>query len=373
MSIPFLDLTRQYEELKPEIDTAIGNVVRSGRYIGGEEVKKFEREIADYMMAKYGVSMSSGTDALLASLIAMGIREGDEVIATPFTFISTAEVISFLGAKPVFIDIEEDTFNINPNLLESRITEKTRCIIPVHIFGHMADMENILSIAEKHNLRILEDSAQAVGASLNRRKACTFGDAGCLSFFPSKNLGAFGDGGMILTNNEEIARKAGIIKDHGSEKRYYHSVVGFNGRLDAIQAAVLRVKLRHLERWTERRRDHAFYYNEMLKDFVTVPMPRKGFRHVFHQYSILTDKRDELIEYLHKREIPTAIYYPVPLHLQEVFRYLGYKEGDFPVSEKVSREILSLPIFPELTDNEREYIAKTVIEYFKHGYPVHDE
>ncbi|UCB47045.1 MAG: DegT/DnrJ/EryC1/StrS family aminotransferase [Spirochaetota bacterium] len=364
MNIPFLDLTRQYKALKQEIDSAITRVVSSGRYIGGEEVKLFEEEMAAYTKVRFGVSTASGTDALLACLMAMGIKEGDEVITTPFTFISTAEVISLLGARPVFVDIDKETFNIDPSLLESRITDKTKCIIPVHIFGHLADMDSILSIAKSNNLRVLEDAAQAVGATYNGKKACSFGDAGCLSFYPSKNLGAYGDGGMVLTNDEDIAKKVALIKNHGSEKSYHHSVLGFNGRLDALQAAILRVKLRHLEDWNEKRRAGAFYYNDVLKNCVKVPVQRDGYRHVFNQYSMLTEAREEIIEHLKQRGIPTVIYYPLALHLQDVFSYLGYKEGDFPVTEEVIKKILSLPIFPELNESEKKYIAGETKGFF---------
>lgn len=365
MSLPFLDLTRQYRLLKKELDTAIARVVESGRYIGGQEVEQFEEALAQHCGVRYGVGMASGTDALLACLMAMGVGEGDEVITSPFTFIATAEVICFLRAKPVFVDIERDTFNIDPDLLESEITARTKCIIPVHLFGHMAEMGKIGEIAERHNLAVLEDAAQAVGAARNGRCACGYGTAGCVSFFPSKNLGAFGDGGMILTNSEEIAKKTMVIKDHGSRKRYYHSVIGFNGRLDALQAAILRVKLRHLESWNEKRRATASYYSSVLKEHVKVPVERDGFRHVYHQYSVLTDRRDELYEYLMERKIPTAIYYPLPLHLQEVFGEFGYGPGDFPVTEETSRRILSLPIFPEMTTAERTKVADTVINFFK--------
>jgi dTDP-4-amino-4,6-dideoxygalactose transaminase len=365
MELPFLDLTRQYRALSSQIDPAIARVVESGRYIGGEEVTRLEEELAGYCGVRFGVSMASGTDALLACLMAMDISEGDEVITTPFTFIATAEVVSILKAKPVFVDIEPDTFNIDPARLESKITGRTKCIIPVHIFGHMANMERIGEIAGRHGIGVLEDAAQAVGASIGGKRACGFGEAGALSFFPSKNLGAFGDGGMILTNSEKIAKKVAIIKEHGSKKRYHHSVVGFNGRLDAIQAAVLRVKLKHLESWNEKRRANASYYSSVLKEYVSVPVEREGYRHVYHQYSVLTDRREKLCGFLRERGIPTVVYYPVPLHLQEVFKDLGYTEGDFPVTEEVSKKVLSLPCFPEITDKELTAVARAVIEFFE--------
>jgi dTDP-4-amino-4,6-dideoxygalactose transaminase len=373
MAISFLDLKKQYALMKDEVDEAVGRVVRSGVYIGGEEVSKFEEELASYNGVRHAVSMSSGTDALLAALMTIGVGPGDEVITTPFTFIATAEVVMLLGARPVFVDIEEESFNIDPELIEGRITERTRCIIPVHLFGLMADMDRIGSIARRHGLGVIEDAAQAVGASVGsregnaivRRKACTFGDAGCLSFFPSKNLGAFGDGGMLLTNDDEIARKARMIKEHGSEKRYRHSVLGFNGRLDSIQAAVLRVKLKRLDRWAALREKNARYYNGRLSGCVTVPRWNDADGHVFNQYSIMTDRRDELVEHLKGRGVPTAIYYPSPLHLQDVFFALQYREGDFPTSERVSRRILSLPVYPELPEEERAVVADSVVAFFE--------
>jgi len=365
MKISFLDLKRQYTRIKPEIETAVKKVMESGIYIGGEEVVSLEKEMADYTGVKYAISISSGTDALLACLMAIGVKQGDEVITSPFTFIATAEVVSFLGAKPVFVDIEEQTFNIDPLQIEKNITEKTRCIIPVHLFGHMADMEKIMDVARRYGIPVIEDAAQAIGASLNGKKACAFGDAGCLSFFPSKNLGAFGDGGMVLTDNQEFASRIRIIKEHGSSRRYFHTTVGFNGRLDALQAAILRVKLRYLDRWAEMRRNNAFYYNQNLGKYVKIPVAKEGYGHVYNQYSICTKKRDELVDYLSKRGIPTAIYYPLPLHLQKVFMKEGYREGDFPVSERISRNIVSLPVFPELDEEEREYITESIISFFK--------
>jgi len=365
MKIPFLDLKRQYRKIKPEIEVAVREVMESGIYIGGDEVASFEKEMAEYTGVKYAISISSGTDALLACLMALGVNQGDEVITSPFTFIATAEVISFLGAKPVFVDIEEDTFNIDPLKIEKNITERTKCIIPVHLFGQMADMEKIMEVVEKYGIPVVEDAAQAVGSSINGKKSCTFGNAGCLSFFPSKNLGAFGDGGMILTNDQELASRIRIIKEHGSSRRYYHSTLGFNGRLDAIQAAILRVKLRYLDSWSEMRRKNADYYNQKLSKHVKVPLQKDGYLHVYNQYSICTENRDELVNYLRESGIPTAIYYPLPLHLQNVFQKAGYREGDFPVSEKISKNIVSLPVFPELNEEEREYIAETIVSFFK--------
>ncbi len=365
MNIPFLDLKRQYINIKDEVNSAVMDVVESGRYIGGDKLDSFEKNVASYLGVKHAIGVSSGTDALLASLMAIGIGNGDEVITSPFTFIATAEVISFLGAKPVFVDIEEESFNINPDLIEEKITEKTRAIVPVHLFGQMAEMGKIMEIADRYNIPVIEDAAQAIGATYNGKYACSFGKAGCLSFFPSKNLGGFGDGGMVCTNDDEMAKAIRVIKEHGSEKRYHHSRIGFNGRLDSIQAAVLDVKLNYLEDWAEKRIQNAEYYTERLKDYVKTPTIVVNGRHVFNQYSIVVKERDKLVDFLAENGIPTVIYYPVPLHLQEVFRSYGYREGDFPVAEKISKMILSLPIFPELYDSEKEYIADKIIEFYK--------
>ena len=351
--------------MKHEIDETLRRVASGGRYIGGDEVEKLEEELARYCGSEYGVGLSSGTDALLASLMAVGVEEGDEVITSPFTFISTAEVVSLLRARPVFVDIERDTFNLDPNLVESSITERTKCIMPVHLFGHMADMGALLDIAHRHGLKVIEDAAQAIGSSLNGKKAGSFGDTGCFSFFPSKNLGAFGDGGFVITDDPVLSKRIGIVKEHGSAQRYHHSLIGFNGRLDAIQAAVLRVKLRYLDEWTEKRRKNARYYSERLEKYVKVPVCREGYSHVFNQYSILTEQRDRLVGDLASRGVPTAIYYPIPLHLQEVFLGLDYGKGDFPVAEEVSERILSLPVFPELEENEKEYIVNSIVTFFE--------
>ncbi len=364
MQLPFFDLRRQYSAIGQEIDDAMNRVMRSGMFIGGEELELFERDAADYAHVRCAVGLSSGTDALLATLMALGIGEGDEVITSPFTFISTAEIISFLGARPVFVDVDGETFNLDPGLIEAKITDRTKCIIPVHLFGQMADMHRIGKLAERYGIPVVEDAAQAIGATIGERRAGSFGEAGCLSFFPTKNLGAFGDGGMVLTNSEEMARTIRIIKEHGSEVRYRHSRIGFNGRLDALQAAVLRVKLKYLDRWVKLRREHAAAYSEKLKPFVTVPVLREGYGHVYNQYSILTERRDELADHLRVHGMPTAIYYPIPLHLQEVFRYLGYREGDFPVSESLCSRIISLPIFPEMTSDERNCVIEGVISFF---------
>ena len=365
MQIPFLDLKRQYQNIKNEIDNAVRDVVESGRYIGGETLGYFEENIAKYIGVKYAVGVSSGTDALLASLMAIGVKAGDEVITSPFTFIATAEVISFLGAKPVFVDIKEKSFNINPELIEDCVTSKTKAIIPVHLFGQIAEMDRIVEIARRYGLKIIEDAAQSIGASYKGKMACTLGDMGCLSFFPSKNLGAFGDGGMVCTNDDRIAETVNELKEHGSSERYHHSRIGFNGRLDTIQAAILDIKLRHLDNWINKRIENANYYNENLKEFLNIPEKIIDGVHVYNQFSVLSEYRDELLGYLSSKGIPTAIYYPIPLHLQPVFSGLGYKEGDFPIAEKISDRIFSLPIFPELYPEEKDYIIDNIREFYK--------
>ena len=265
----------------------------------------------------------------------------------------------------MFVDIDEKSFNIDPDKIEERITDRTKAIVPVHLFGQMADMDRIMEIARRHGIAVVEDAAQAIGATYKDKMACSIGDIGCLSFFPSKNLGAFGDGGMVCTNDESISKKVRMIREHGSEKKYYHKRIGFNGRLDSIQAAILDVKLHYLDRWAESRINNAKFYNDRLSDYVKIPSVTVEGKHVYNQYSVLTDKRDELIAFLNSRGVPTAVYYPVPLHLQEVFRMYGYKEGDFPVAEKISLSILSLPIFPELYQEEKEYIVESIAEFSK--------
>lgn len=361
----FIDLKVQYNQIKQEIDSAIKNVVESTQFILGPDVSELEKEIGQYCKTKYAIGVASGTDALLLPLMAIGLTSGDEVITTPFTFIATAEVIAFLGAKPVFVDIDYDTMNIDSSKIEKAITKKTKAIIPVHLYGQCADMDPILEIAKKNNLFVLEDAAQAFGAEYKNKKAGTIGNAGAFSFFPSKNLGCYGDGGMIITNDEKLADKIAMLRVHGSKKRYEHKYIGINGRLDTIQAAILRVKLRHFENWIKLRKEKFDYYSEKLKDIVLVPEEKEYNKYVCHQYTIRTSKRDELSKYLNDLSIPTAIYYPKPLHLQEAFAYLGYKNGDFPVSERCAREVLSLPFFPEITYEQQDIIIKSIKEFFK--------
>ena len=392
--IKFLDLVGQYKSIKKEIDTAIQRVLNSGRFIGGKEVEEFEREIAEFCGVKYAISVNSGTDALFLSLKALDVGPGDEVITSPFTFISTAEVIANLGAKPVFIDIDPKTFNIDPNLVLKYLSTsgtKPKAIIPVHLFGQMADMTDIMRIAREYKLYVVEDAAQAIGASIlasnadradatenqrNPRKSAksanlmagTIGDLGCFSFFPSKNLGAYSDGGMIITNNKKLAEKIRLFKNHGSSKKekYKNLVLGINSRLNAIQAAILRVKLKYLESWSKKREEKAEYYNHKLNGVGDIKTPEilPDRTRIFHQYTIRTKHRDKLKKYLEKNGIPIMIYYPIPLHLQPAFKYLGYKKGDFPETEKAAKEVLSLPIYPELPLKQQNYIIKKIKEFY---------
>jgi len=367
--IKLVDLHSQYESIKPEIDEAMKRVLESTQFIMGREVGEFEGEAARYLGVKYAIGCASGTDALQVAMMALGIGPGDEVITSPFSFVATAETIALLGASPVYVDIDGRTFNIDPSKLEAAVTAKTRAIIPVHLFGQSADMDPIMEIAKKHGLKVIEDAAQAFGAEYKEKKVGTFGEFGCFSFFPSKNLGAYGDGGMIVTSDEALAEKARMITLHGARKKYDHELVGVNSRLDTIQAAILNVKLKYLDDWNRRRQELALAYTERLAGTNVIPphvMP--GCVHIFHQYSILVPaspgkSRDELAAYLGSRGIPTAIHYPIPLHLQRAFAHLGNKEGDYPISESTAREILSLPMYPELTMEEVDYIAAAIREF----------
>ncbi len=365
MNVPLFTLNRQHEEIMDELMKATEEVIKSGKFILGPWVAEFEEKVADYLGVKYAVGVGNGTDALSIALSAIDIKPGDEVITTPFTFIATAETIAMLGAKPVFVDIDPETFNINPDLIKEAITEKTKAIIPVHLYGQAAEMDKIMEIAKKHNLYVIEDTAQGIGATYGGKKLGTIGDIGTFSFFPTKNLGALGDGGLVVTNNEEIYKKAKALRVHGSSVKYHHEYLGYNSRLDSLQAAYLLVKLPHTDRWNEKRRENAAFYNENLKDVVQVPVEREGNYHIYHQYTIRTDKRDELKAFLSENGIGVGIHYPIPLHLQPAFRYLGYKEDDLPESEKASKEVLSLPIFPELTDEEKAYVVEKIREFFE--------
>jgi dTDP-4-amino-4,6-dideoxygalactose transaminase len=362
----YLDLKKQYQEIKEEIDKAIERVLQEAVFIGGQEIEQFEKEAAGYSGCSFGIGVNSGTDALFLSLKALGIDRGDEVITTPFTFIATAEVIANLGAKPVFVDIDPKTFNIDASKIEGKITEKTKAIMPVHLFGLMADMKKIMEIAEKHNLKVVEDAAQAIGAEFEGKKSGSFGETGCFSFFPSKNLGCLGDGGMIVTNNDNLADNIRLLKNHGSSKneKYLNQTLGVNSRLDSLQAAVLRVKLHHLDFWSEKRAENAEIYNQELGGIVKTPFAAESRKHIYNQYTIRTERRDELRDYLKEKGIPSMIYYPLGLHLQPAFAYLGHKEGDFPETEKASREVLSLPIYPELSKQEIKQVASAIKEFY---------
>ncbi len=365
MNVPLFTLNRQHEELMDELMKATEEVIRSGKFILGPWVAEFEEKVAQYLGVKYAVGVGNGTDAISIALSAIEIKPGDEVITTPFTFVATAETIAMLGAKPVFVDIEPDTFNINPDLIEEKITDKTKAIIPVHLYGQAAEMDKILEVARRHGLYVIEDTAQGIGATYKGKKLGTIADIGTFSFFPTKNLGALGDAGLVVTNNEEIYKKVKSLRVHGSPRKYYHEYLGYNSRLDTIQAAYLLVKLPHTDRWNKRRREIANFYNENLKDIVRVPIERNGNYHIYHQYSIRTDRRDDLKNYLNENGIGTAIHYPIPLHLQPAFSYLGYREGDFPEAEKAAKEVLSLPVFPELTEEEKTYVVEKIREFFE--------
>jgi dTDP-4-amino-4,6-dideoxygalactose transaminase len=370
MKIPLVDLKAQYESLKTEIDEAIIRVIASTQFILGPEVNAFEQEIAAFIGTKYAVGVASGTDALHLALLAGGIQPGDEVITTPFTFIATAETITHCGAVPVFVDIDPRTYNIDPARIEAKITKKTKAILPVHLYGQPADMDPISKLAGKYKLKVIEDCAQALGAKYKGKRVGSLGDAGCLSFFPSKVLGAYGDGGMVVTNNPEIAEKVAMLRNHGGKQKYYNYVPGFNSRLDALQAAILRVKLKHLDDWLERRRQKASLYSKLFEpiDGVEPPYAAADYHHVFNYYPVrLNPKidRNKLREHLQAQGIATAIYYPLSLHLQPVYQHLGYQAGDFPESEKAQEEVISLPIYPELGDDEIEVIARAIASYVK--------
>jgi dTDP-4-amino-4,6-dideoxygalactose transaminase len=365
MSVPFFDLKIQNSKIRKEIDAAISNVVDSAHFILGPNVAELEKETAAYHGAKFAVGVASGTDALLLALRACGIKEGDEVITTPFTFVATAEVISNTGAKPVFVDIDPGTFNIDPDEIRKKINSRTKAIIPVHLYGQPADMDAIMDLAKKHNIRVIEDSCQAIGAKYHGKHVSTIGDAGCISFFPTKNLGGFGDGGMVITNSEEIYNTVKVLRGHGSRVTYHYDMVGFNSRLDEIQAAVLRIKLKYLESWMEARRKSAAIYNEMLPGSVETPKEYPNVRHVYNQYTIKVKDRNKLQEFLKTKGIGSMIYYPLALHLQKVYEELGYKKGSMPDCEKVQDHVLSLPIFPELTEAQVTEVASAIKEF--HG------
>ncbi|MBA4495986.1 DegT/DnrJ/EryC1/StrS family aminotransferase [Paenactinomyces guangxiensis] len=363
--IPLIDLQAQYKTIREEVRKAVDNVLDGGKYILGPEVKALEEEIAAYCGVKYAIGVANGTDALLLALDAAGIGAGDEVITTPFTFFATAEVVSQLGAIPVFVDIDPKTYNIDVDQIKEKINSKTKAIIPVHIFGQPANMDEIMAIANEHNLFVLEDAAQALGSEYKGRKVGSLGHAATFSFFPTKNLGGYGDGGMVVTNDEELAKKIRILRVHGSNPKYYHSMIGYNSRLDELQAAILRVKLRYLDEWNQGRREKAALYNEWLKEApVVTPFAAEDRKHIYHLYIIQTDDREELMKHLKEKGIATGVYYPVPLHQQEVYKHLEYGEGSLPNSEFMSKRTFALPLFAELEDVKVRMITETIKNYY---------
>ena len=368
MEVAFLNLKAQYAGIKEPIMQAIGQVCDSQMLCLGPKVEEFEDKIAEYCGSKYAVGVSSGTDALLVSLMALETAAGDEVITTPFSFFATAGAVVRVGAKPVFVDIQDDSYNIEPGQIEERITGKTRAIIAVDMFGQAADMESIMAIAARHNLAVIEDSCQSLGASRNGLKCGNLGTAGCFSFYPTKNLGGFGDGGMVVTNEARLAEKIRALRDHGQQPKYFHNLVGGNFRLDAIQAAVLIVKLKYLDKWNEKRRQNAALYDRILADSpVKCPIIRQGNVSIYHQYTIRAPEREALQKFLGENNIGSAVFYPRPLHLQACFKQLGYKEGDFPAAEKVCEQVLCLPIYAELSDEQIKYVARTVVGFYESG------
>ena len=377
ISVPALNLKAQYQSIRDEIEPVVRETLESQMFVLGPEVTRLEAEVADYCGAASGIGCASGSDALLLPLLAVDIGPGDEVITTPYTFFATAGSIWRTGAKPVFVDIEPDTFNIDPARIEAAITPRTRAVIPVHLYGQVAEMGPIQEIARRHGLTVLEDAAQAIGSAYHGTRAGTLGDVAAFSFYPSKNLGGFGDGGMVTTNHPQLARRITRLRVHGMEPKYHHHEVGFNSRLDAFQAAVLRVKLRHLDAWTSLRRDVADRYRNLfashgLEEMVGLPIERQGNFHVYNQFVIRVPAtlRDSLRDYLTERKIGSEIYYPIPLHLQVCFASLGHKPGDFPHSEAAARETIALPIYPELTDAEQRYVVGSIRQFIdEFAYP----
>lgn len=371
--IRMVDLHTQYLHIKSEVDAAIQEVIEATTFIKGKDVSEFQKELSEYMGVRHTIACGNGTDALQVAMMALGLGPGDEVLTTPFTFISTIEVIKLLGMKPLLVDVERDTFNLDPELLERAITGKTRAIVPVHLFGQCANMEAIMKIASEHNLYVIEDTAQAIGATCTfsnglKQKAGTIGNIGTTSFFPSKNLGCFGDGGALFTNDDKLGEMLRALVNHGMKQRYYYDYVGVNSRLDTIQAAILRVKLKHLEDYLHARQQAAGFYDDALSgiDGLSVPV-RSGFsNHVFHQYTLRVppEMRDELKSWLQDKGIPAMVYYPVPLHMQHAYVDLGYKSGDLPVAEKLSTEVLSLPMHTELDKQQLNYITEQIKLFF---------
>jgi len=358
-TIPPVDLSRQYQVISEEANHAVLEILRSGRYIGGEAVSELERQFALYHGVSDCVACNSGTDALYLALRSLGIQAGDEVITSTFSFIATAEAINLVGAVPVFVDIDINTFNLDVALLEKALTPQTKAIIPVHLFGQSVNMSEVVNFARSHNLFVIEDCAQATGAEWHGQKVGSIGDIGCFSFFPTKNLGGCGDGGAVTTNNPELAAQMRMVKEHGSKVRYLHEVIGVNSRLDAIQAVILQIKLKYLDFWNNQRIEIAQRYQELLQPLpnITLPAALAGGKHVWNQYTILTENRDQIRAALQEKDVLSMVYYPIPLHLQPVYQYLGYKKGDLPISELASEKVLSLPMFPDLSFEEQQQVA----------------
>ncbi len=360
---PMVDLKAQYRSIKREVDTAIQSVLEDTHFVMGASVTELEERVAEYCQCRFGVAVGSGTDALRLSLAALGIGSGDEVITTPFTFVATANTISRSGAQPVFVDIDPLTYNLDPEAVAAAITPRTKAIVPVHLYGQPAEMESILAVAKTHGLFVIEDCAQAIGARYRGERVGSLGDVGCLSFFPSKNLGAYGDGGMVVTRDPSLAGAIDVLRRHGGSRKYHHEVVGFNSRLDTLQAAVLNVKLNYLEGWNESRRRIANRYNELLSGLpITTPFEAPECTHVYHQYTIRTSLRDQLAEYLKSNNVATMIYYPVPLHRQSLYRELA--TPTLPNAEKSSAEVLSLPMYPELNSEDQDRIVELIRDFF---------
>jgi len=364
-AVPLCDLRAQYETIRDEIRQAVDEVLESQAFIMGPQVGQLEKQVADYCRCLHGVGCSSGSDALLLALMALDIGPGDEVITTPFTFFATVGAIVRLRAKPVFVDIDRASYNLDTSQIGKAVSPRTKAILPVHLFGQMAEMGPILEIARRHNLAVIEDAAQAIGAEYQGKRAGSLGDLGCLSFFPSKNLGGLGDGGMVVTNNPALAEKIRVLRTHGASKKYYHTLVGGNFRLDTIHAAALIVKLGYLDQWTAARQRHAQYYREQIAastpaDGYELPTELPDRRHVYNQFIIRSRKRDQLLEVFRQNKIGSAVYYPSPMHLQECFRSLGYTQGDFPEAETACRETCALPMFPELTEEQQDAVVQVL-------------
>lgn len=369
MKVPLLDLQGQYQELREELLAAVARVFDSQRFVLGDQGRALEIEIAAYSQTKYAIGCASGSDALLLALMALDIKAGDEVITTPFTFFATGSAITRLGGRPVFVDIDPLTYNIDPQAVARAITPRTKAIMPVHLYGQCADMDGLLQIAARQQIPVVEDAAQAIGAEDTQRRAGSIGIMGCFSFYPSKNLGGAGDGGMLTTNDPQLAARLQILRVHGGATEYRHAEVGINSRLDELQAAVLRVKLKYLDRWSEQRRVNARRYDELFhereREFAVVtPFVREEARHIFHQYVLRVPKhRDDLVKHLAENGVGTGIYYPIPLHLQECFAFLGYRAGDCPEAERAAKETIALPIYPELTENQQRHVVDSLLSF----------